>query len=78
VTITIDVIFADGTLRAIRDYESFDEAIGDALVLADTHGADPGDGAGPPEHIQVRVDGQVELSIRVFRGGLLRSKAYQG
>ena len=74
-TITIEVVFADGTRRAIRDYDGFDEAVEDAFTLADTHGSEPGDGAGPPDRIQVRVDGRIELSVRVLRGGLLRSRA---
>jgi hypothetical protein len=78
VAITIEVVFSDGTRRRVRDYDSFDEAIDDAFTLADTHGEDPGDGSGPPDRVQVRVDDRIELSIRVLRGGLLRSTAGRG
>jgi hypothetical protein len=73
VAITIEVVFSDGTRRTVRSHDSFDEALDDAFMLADTHGNDPEDSGGPPDRIQVRVDGRIELSIRVLRGGLVRS-----
>jgi hypothetical protein len=71
VAITIRVVFADGTKRSISDHDTLEEAVLEALELADTHGADPGDSAGRPKRIEVWTDGKVALSLAVLRGGLI-------
>ena len=69
--ITLKVVFAHGQEETIRDYTDFQEAILDALDLANTHGKDPGDGSGPPEQLRVYRDDALELCVRVIRGGLV-------
>ena len=69
--ITLTVVFEDGREETIRDYTDFQEAVVDALDLANRHGTDPGDGSGPPERLCVYCDDVLELCVRVIRGGLV-------
>ena len=65
------VIFEDGREETIRDeYIDLIEAVEHAIALADDHGWDTGDGAGPPKWICVRRGKMTELALAVLRGGI--------
>ncbi len=73
--IKVVVVFENGRAETVRDYDDFQDAVSDALRLANTHGEDRGDGSGPPHRIEVQVGDRVEFAIRVIRGGLAGQQA---
>ena len=70
--LTTIVLFEDGREETIRaDYIDFGEAVAHAVRLADDYGTDTGDGHGPPVWVMLKRGSHIELSLKVFRGGLI-------
>ncbi len=74
--ISIICRFENDHVSLVEDrYADLPQAVTAALELAERAGRDSGDvdggdGHGPPETFEVCVDGKVELSVAVKRGGL--------
>jgi hypothetical protein len=67
----IVVIFESGREEEIGSYASYVDAVYVALRLTDQFGFDLGDGSERAQWVELRHFDQVELTLRVIRGGLL-------